>query len=524
MFDVSQIPMDVQRAIDAQNTVKANALQQRMAEQAWQQEQARQNRLLQLANAPMVQPQQPTVPSAINPLVPSGPQQPKIPMMRQSLPPAAGFGEFTADQQWEQQEEARAAAQEKRWMDQEKVYNTWSKNLFDTTKHLWEESTEAAKPVFNSIITAYRNSGNPYLTQQAEAMEKAGVESMVKIPKPEKPGKDRDISIPATVEDIDRILKDPNVSQAVKDNLGSWKGRLAKMKPADRPINFQLKYDADGELVGVKDTYAPPQMKVNVSTGSGSGEGKTGKFTDDEYERFYNMGQKSEGLPQRVRGTARANQQARADWDAGYRDWLKRGGKSGATAGLEATEQRGDMKAMEKIKLQKGAIFGFEKGAINAMNIADSLNKEVARGKFPGINKLSLALKYHAGDDTVKAFRNAVVTAMTEYMKVVTAGTNISSTELSVGAQERAKQLLDVADNPATFKKQLNVFMREMEGKKKGILDQEAEIRKGMNRAGSGKIPTLKEWMIEAKKANPGVSEKVLGKYYDEKYKNKGVK
>lgn len=293
------------------------------------------------------------------------------------------------------------------------------------------------------------------------------------------------IKDPTTPDKTDKVTNDYGSDKATRNWLKTKTTDERVIKSIDSaPAGSTLKVQWDDKkqkVIGV-DHQTPPKTTVNVKAG---GEGGTNTpFTDDEFERFYNMGQKTEGLPQRVRGTARANQKAREQWDVGFRDWLKRRNISGAQAGTDASEQRGDIKAMEKLKIQKSAIGGFERGAKNAMQIAFDLNKQMKRGRFPGINKLSLLLKYHAGDPMVRPFENAVVTAMTEYMKVVTAGTNISSTELSVAAQERAKTLLEKSDNFETFKKQMEIFGKEMRGKMKGIEDQEKYLARSMNRGG----------------------------------------
>lgn len=344
------------------------------------------------------------------------------------------------------------------------------------------QSDDSAKKMYESMAKAAEQQGiksnNEAMIAYAESIR--GLKDYENKAK-EVVGKEHTISIPATPEDMDRLVSDPKTSQQVKDNILGWKSRIKKMNPNDRPLNFELKYAADGELVGLKDTYTVSPTKVNVSVNAGAG-GSKDPFTEDEYARFYNAGQKTEYLPRRVQGSARANQAERSQWDKGYREWLASKGITGAEAGLAGADSRAEAKALDGIVKQENAIGGFEKGAKNAMGIAFDLSKKLKRGEVPKFNSWSQAIKQGLGDPEIKPFRNAVVTAMTEYMKVVTAGTNISSAELSVAAQERAKELLDKSDSHATFVEQMKIFEKEMKGKMKGIADQKAQLQKSRDK------------------------------------------
>ena len=136
-----------------------------------------------------------------------------------------------------------------------------------------------------------------------------------------------------------------------------------------------------------------------------------------------------------------------------------------------------DQKSLQNIVKGKDTINAFEKGVSQSLDLVDRLSTGFERGQFPGINKLSQIISYHGGDPNIKAFKNAVTTAMTEYMKVTTAGTGISVSELTQGAQERAKTLLETSDNIETFKSSLAVMRQEMQIKKSSFDKQESEIK-----------------------------------------------
>lgn len=145
-----------------------------------------------------------------------------------------------------------------------------------------------------------------------------------------------------------------------------------------------------------------------------------------------------------------------------------------------------DKKSYENITKGMDTVMAFEKGVQNSLTLVDNLSKQMQRTKIPGVNKLSQYIQYNAGDPNVKAFQNALTAAMTEYMKVTTAGTGISVQELTQGAQQRAKTLLEISDNPETFRKSISIMRQEMDIKKKAFESQRKEIGGRFNAAGSG--------------------------------------
>lgn len=168
----------------------------------------------------------------------------------------------------------------------------------------------------------------------------------------------------------------------------------------------------------------------------------------------------------------------------GNYEWKGEGPAPGMTPGEVAT-YGADKKSLENITKGTDTIMAFEKGVQNSLTLVDNLSDKMQRTKIPGVNKLSQYIQYNAGDPTVKAFKNAVTTAMTEYMKVTTAGTGISVQELTQGAQQRAKELLEISDNPASVKAAIAVMRQEMGIKKRAFAQQKAEILARLN-----KIPT----------------------------------
>jgi len=162
-------------------------------------------------------------------------------------------------------------------------------------------------------------------------------------------------------------------------------------------------------------------------------------------------------------------------------------GKSGEDIGFQQAQTSADKASYAAITKGMDAVNSFEKGVEESIKLVDRLSDKFSRTPIPGINKMTQWMQYHTGDPDVKAFRNALQTAMTEYMKVTTAGMGVSVQELTVGAQQRAQHLHDISDNVQTFKNAFAIMRQEMAIKKRAIAAQRKEIEARMKVGTSGK-------------------------------------
>jgi hypothetical protein len=105
--------------------------------------------------------------------------------------------------------------------------------------------------------------------------------------------------------------------------------------------------------------------------------------------------------------------------------------------------------ALTKATKDFTAIKGFEEGMIKNMDYAVSLSKGFGNTKYPLANTLINALKTQTGDPKIVEFSNAIYAAAMEYEKIRTAGTGITSAELSVNAQAKAEKLINTSQNHA---------------------------------------------------------------------------
>lgn len=163
------------------------------------------------------------------------------------------------------------------------------------------------------------------------------------------------------------------------------------------------------------------------------------------------------------------------------------GGKGGADVGLDIARTSADKVSLTAITKGMDLVNAFEKGVDQSITLVDKLSDKFTRTPIPGINKLTQWIQYNTGDPDVKAFKNALQTAMTEYMKVTTAGMGISVQELTQGAQQRAMNLHEISDNPQTFKNAFAIMRQEMGIKKRSMAAQRAEIEARMQ--GKGPAP-----------------------------------
>ena len=151
-------------------------------------------------------------------------------------------------------------------------------------------------------------------------------------------------------------------------------------------------------------------------------------------------------------------------------------------AGFGAQQQA--LKTMTNATANFGA---FEKGMMANADYAIKLSSRFPRSKIPPVNTVMNAIKTKTGDPNIVRFSNALYAAALEYEKIRTAGTNISSAELSVGAQKKAEDLI----NTAQTHEQLKAAVDAMRVDAKNIINARRSEIKGLQSdlASFGKKP-----------------------------------
>lgn len=197
-------------------------------------------------------------------------------------------------------------------------------------------------------------------------------------------------------------------------------------------------------------------------------------WTEEEKENTYQRVLAGESKPSFGFGAAAQSQ--KLAFERGYSGWLEKQNISGIEAQSIKEQFQSDKYSLRAITKAMDGVVSFENRAQESLKIIEDLADKYNRGMFPDVNRWVQIFSEHAGDPDIKALRNAIQTSMTEYMKVITAGTGISVAELSVGAQERTNKLLKEFDNPEAMKNQLNVYRREMEVSRNGLINQRGDI------------------------------------------------
>jgi len=97
--------------------------------------------------------------------------------------------------------------------------------------------------------------------------------------------------------------------------------------------------------------------------------------------------------------------------------------------------------------VKKGAeqIKGFEQGLIKNADYALELSQKIFRTGVIPANEVINYLKTKTGDPGIVKFGAALYAAAMEYEKVRTAGTGVTSAELSIGAQKKAEEIMNKA-------------------------------------------------------------------------------
>jgi hypothetical protein len=100
----------------------------------------------------------------------------------------------------------------------------------------------------------------------------------------------------------------------------------------------------------------------------------------------------------------------------------------------------------------------FEKAMLSNMEYAVGLSSKYGRTSFPSANAVINAVRTHTGDPQVVELGTAIYAAAMEFEKIRTAGTAITSAELSQHAQEKAEEII----NKAQTHKQLQASLQAM--------------------------------------------------------------
>ncbi len=221
--------------------------------------------------------------------------------------------------------------------------------------------------------------------------------------------------------------------------------------------------------VGEPWEYKDPAAVVKVTTDARGG-GK-GELTDDAItiaaQQYIRTGQ----MP--ALGMGNAGIRVKVLNKAG--ELVKASGVDPANVPAFAAEFKATQGALNKMERDYAGFAAFEQGMLKNMDYALSISKKYGNTPLPPANRIINALRTQTGDPKIVEYANAVYAAAMEYEKIRTAGTAVTSAELSVQAQKKAEELINTSQTHAQLvgaSKAMKTDARNIIGSRKGEMDR----------------------------------------------------
>ena len=183
--------------------------------------------------------------------------------------------------------------------------------------------------------------------------------------------------------------------------------------------------------------------------------------------------------------------------------YLKEQGIDPKTVPALQTEYNATAQAFTSIKKSTEQVKGFENGLIKNADYALELSKDVFRTKVIPVNEVINYFKTKTGDPGIVKFGAAIYAAAMEYEKIRTAGTGITSAELSIGAQKKAEEIMNKAMTHGQLASTIEAMKVDagnvMEGRTDTLRKMDSEMRNldtifgGKKAGGTPPASSLKE-------------------------------
>jgi hypothetical protein len=212
----------------------------------------------------------------------------------------------------------------------------------------------------------------------------------------------------------------PPTSQEKLDLIEGWKKRTAEDRSMAGLAAYIAKYNAtqQASAAGLTEENLQPAVWAYINSG-GKTKPSFGRGAQAAWKKFYDA----------VTNTMRTNGLDPKQMPA-------------LGADFAATSV-----ALRSLATASANFNTFQSAMIKNADYAASLSAKFPRTEFPDANTVLNAIRRRTGNALVVEFGNATYAACLEYEKIRTAGTNVSSAELSVGAQAKAEELLNTSQN-----------------------------------------------------------------------------
>jgi len=165
---------------------------------------------------------------------------------------------------------------------------------------------------------------------------------------------------------------------------------------------------------------------------------------------------------------------------------------------------RADTMSLGQLTKMSDFAVSFENTALKNMDIAEGLmNKGAGTSAGPVVNRWLQAGRRETGDPDVRDFNAAMVTAATEYSKVMAGSTGTAASTDS--ARQEAMMMLNQFDSPETIRNVMNNVMRpDMANRKAALQEQREAIQQRIKQTPAGGKQTEQPPMPGARKAPDG--------------------
>lgn len=161
----------------------------------------------------------------------------------------------------------------------------------------------------------------------------------------------------------------------------------------------------------------------------------------------------------------------------------KEHGTSAEALSLGMMAGKANSAALNQLTKQEQSVMAYEKTANMGADLALKLAGDVSTTGVPVVTGwIQAGQKAVEGDPAISKFHAANETFINEYAKIMSG--SMGNTPISDAARAHAHSLLSTAMNPDQYAGVIGVLKQDMSYRKKGFVDQKAELMRSMNNAG----------------------------------------